>query len=516
MSMFSSTKAFLPQTFRATSRSMPKRVGRTSPLTFWAVLCFAAFCGMTIPIAGFLVPILIGVLAVCVAVLAMSPLAIIWLMLVLVFLVVGQLTFFLGIKSAFWVPYLLLLLILIKVLMEQLRFKDRVETPLGSSTTSVLIILSCLFFCMSALANKTDYTSIFVAAKNYIFPWFLSMLVVFTVQRTDDLRRIWKFMLWVVVLQLPFAMPQRFYFAKHNGASWDAVVGTFGGNFLRGGASGGMAIFLVFGIVLAASLFRRKQIGWKMLVGVVVAGLATVALAEVKIFFILMPLSFVLLFRKSILLHPIRAIGVGMLGALLLGLVLVVYQQTYSEKIRETRTLEGLVGYIFKAESNPYFFNPQTRELSRIGAILMWERYNNANDTRFYIGYGPAASRESQTLGTGVAARKFPFTLTTSTASTMLWDVGLIGYGLMLVTLLAGGITAFRLARHVPPLEAAALDSIGVMLLLNLPLSWYNRDLIDTPATQILFAFWIGYLLLCRKQYFMPVNINREITKRAP
>ncbi|MGZ5017292.1 MAG: hypothetical protein ACXV8U_16070 [Methylobacter sp.] len=486
---------------RATSESLAQQSDRAAILKILVMLAFAGFCGLVIPFQGVLVPAIVGALALSILVLALSPVAIVWLMLVLVLLVVGQFTFFIGIRQAFWVPYLLLLLITIKLLLEKLRFISRFVATPSFSTTSILIVLFCLFFCLSAVINKTDFASIGVAAKNYVFPWFLTMLVASTIQYTEDLQRIWRFMLWVAVLQLPFAVPEHFYYAKRVGASWDAVVGSFGGNFMTGGASGAMAIFLVFGIVLATSLFRRNQISWKMLALVVLTALATIALAEVKVFFICLPLGFIFLFRKRIFTSPLESLGVGMLVVALLSVILFAYQQTYSDKVGKEMSLEDTINFALYVESDPYFFNPETREVSRIGAILMWNRYNNTNDDRFYIGHGPAASRESETIGIGVAARKYPFMLTTSTASSMLWDVGLCGYIILLGTLLAASITAFRLTRYTPPVEAAALDSIGVMLLLNIPLTLYNRDLIESTVTQVLVAFWIGYVLLSRKKF---------------
>jgi hypothetical protein len=59
-------------------------------------------------------------------------------------------------------------------------------------------------------------------------------------------------------------------------------------------------------------------------------------------------------------------------------------------------------------------------------------------------------------------------------------------------------------------MDAAVLDSIGVMLLLNVPLSLYNRDLIESPATQVLVAFWIGYVLLFRKTLRVTARTSRE------
>lgn len=507
----------LPRNFPGVvSKRLARRSDWVEPLAILAMLVFAGICGLTIPFVGILVPALVGALVLCVLVLALPPIAIVWLMLVLVLLVVGQCTFFLGIRQAFWLPYLLLLLIAIKLVLEKLRSTNRAAIAPGLSMVSPLILVFCLFFCLSAWINETDWASIGVAAKNYVFPWFLTVLVASTIQRPEDLQGIWKFILWVVILQLPFAIPEHFIFAKRAGASWDAVVGTFGGNYLTGGASGALAIFLAFGIVLAASLFRRNQIGGKMLTLVVLSVLATTALAEIKIFFICVPLGLILLFRKSILTHFLKSLGVGMLVALLLGVILFAYQQTYSEESGEKMSLDDTVNYALYVESNPYFFNPQTGELSRIGAILMWKRYNNMNDYPFYIGHGPAASRESETIGNGILTRQYPFNLATSSASVTLWDIGLIGYVLLLATLLAAGISALRLVRHASPMEAAVLDSIGVMLLLNLPLSLYNVDLINSTAPQVLIALWVGYVLLCRKSFLISMRAPTDISRITP
>lgn len=478
-----------------------KKVDWTATLTILTTLLTAAVCGYAIPILGFLVPAVISAMVLCLIVLALPAHIVVMLMIVLVLLIVGQLTYFLGIQQASWLPYLLLLLIACKVLIERLRFTNRVDRKLPLSSISIAIGFFCLSFFLSGVVNQTDFASLGVAAKNYIFPWFMTVLIASAIQQTSHLRGTWKFMLWMVVAQVPFAVAQHFYFAtlRAGDNGLDAVVGSFGGSIYSGGASGAMAVFLVFGIVLAAALFQGKQISWKILTAIVAAACATVALAEVKIFFVTLPLGLILLFRWKLITNPARTIGYGMVGVALFVSLLFVYQQTSSSTLNNSSSMEWYVNHALDSESDPYAFNPLTKELSRIGAVLMWFRHNDPSDPRFYVGNGPAASRESQTLGSGIAARKYAFTLTTSTTSTLLWDIGLLGYLVYCSLLLVAGLSALRIAPEAPPGEKAALESIGVMLLLALPLGLYNRDLIDSSAMQTLVAFWIGYVLLCRK-----------------
>lgn len=467
-----------------------------------AWLLLALLCGAALPLLGVLVPAAFLALGVVLAVFLFSPLALIGSLLGLSFLVVGQLTFFAGVSQAVWLPYLLLVLISVKCLMEAFR-PQAAPVRLPTSAPGALLLLFLLVFAASAVVNRVGPLPLLVAAKNYLFPWFLTLLMLQTLVAPEALRRVWLFFLWLVPLQLPFALVQHFVFARLPGASWDAVVGTFGGNFLRGGGSGGMAICVGFGLLLALALRRAGQIGRGLLLTVWLSGLATIALAEVKIFFLMLPVGLVLLLRRELLRHPLRALSGLLGGLLLLGAVGWVYQQVYSETLNRTRTVEGLLDYAFQAESDPYLFNPVTRELSRSGALLMWARYNDLDDHRAWLGHGPAASRESATLGQGGLTRKYPFTLTTSTASTLLWDTGLAGLGAFLLVCASAGLVALRLARRRErdgqAWQAATLEAAGVMLLLELPLAFYNRDAIDVPARQVLLAFLLGHVLMCRR-----------------
>lgn len=466
---------------------------------FWllAAMFVAVVCGMAVPIFGVIVPALVSAVVVSLVVLAASPLVIVWMMMILVYLVVGQLTFFAGISQAAWLPYLALLLIALKYLMEQFGRKAAASNARQKSALPVLLLLFALFFFASAYLNKSGLSSTGVAAKNYVFPWFLTLLVWQCIKSAEDFRSLWRFMLWLVVIQVPFALVQHFYFAKHNGASWDAVVGTFGGNFLRGGASGAMAVFIAFALLLAAALYRSKQLKFANMALLWIAGLTTIALAEVKVFFLLLPLGLILLFRRELIAKPIQSFLFGSAFSFLLLGVVWVYQQTYSETLRGVDTTAGLLEYSVGAEKDPYFFNPITKETTRASAIWLWNLHNRLDDHHYYIGHGAAASRASATLGQGAAAKKYPFTLTTSSASTMLWDGGLVSLALFCSCLLAAGLGSLRLARRMAMFENATLEALGVTCLLNIPLLFYNRDAIDGASTQTLLAFFFGYYLLC-------------------
>ncbi|MCX7092174.1 MAG: flippase [Methylobacter sp.] len=377
--------------------------------------------------------------------------------------------------------------------------KNRIAA-LNFNSVSVAIALFCCFFAWSAWANKTDLASLEIAARHYLFLWLLTLLFAAVIQRSVSTQRFCKLMLAALVVQVSGLILQQCYLAKGNGADWNTLVGSVSKSFLAGGFSGSALILPVFGIILAVSLFKYKRIGFKMLVLVVLAASATVAPTELNVISIVLLLGLVLLFYKNILISPLKFVGGSLFVAMLLGSALLAHRQLYSERHNEPISLEGFIDYAAVLVTKPYFLSSGISELPPLNANPIRQR-SGINDYRFYIGHGPAANH-----GTAGTDQPASFTPGASTASTMLWDLGLLGYALFLGMLSACAITALRLARHVPPMEAAALDSIGVMLLLNLPLSVYNHDLIDSPVTQILLAFCMGYTLSCKKKFSVSVN----------
>jgi hypothetical protein len=434
------------------------------------------------------------------AIFVMTPVNVLWTLMVTVFLIIGQLHYFANIQQAYWLPYLMIIPVAFRAVIAK-KSGDFQFRKSHLSLVAILIILFSISFVLSAALNLTNFALTIVATKNYILPWFLSLFIFRLFSTAIELRAIWIFLLSIVCVQPIFVIPQNFIFAKMRGddVGWDSVVGSFGGDMLGGGNSGAMAIYLVFGLLLALSLIRRDCISSRFFWTVVGCSLISIALAEVKVFFLLLPIGIALLFRTEFIKRPIYAIGVILATVILISGLGVVYSNNYSESIAGTDSAEGLIDYVFFAEGDPYFFNPITREVSRVGAILLWAQANAGDSFATYFGQGPYSSRESQTLGDGIAQMQHGFSLSTSAASSMLWEVGVIGVSLFAGILTSAGTLALSLSKKSIGFEAGALESTGVMLLLCVPLMFYNRDLIDTPAVQILIGFWIGYILLCNK-----------------
>ena len=160
--------------------------------------------------------------------------------------------------------------------------------------------------------------------------WGLFFLLVVSSITFESLERVWKGLLVIAVLQLPFALYQRLfevprrYYAK-GATALDAIVGTFPGS-ADGGANGSLAMFCVFSMALALALWRNKVLGSGATFVVVTATLISIALGEVKVILVFFPLAFMVMNRKEIVRRPLHFLGTGAIVLAILGGVLSIYR----------------------------------------------------------------------------------------------------------------------------------------------------------------------------------------------
>lgn len=442
-----------------------------------------------------------------------------WLLFIVALLIVGLLDFFAYFQRAFWVPFLMGMVLMVKVPLELLRVGNQ-NVRYARQIPMFLIALYLFFalFLFSGVLNETSALSMLVASKNYLFAWSIMFLIGLGAVSERSLENLWRFFLWVGVLQFPFAAIQRVFFAsgRFGGLNWDVVVGTFGGNPDGGGASGAMALYLVFAMLLASSLYSAKRISGVFHWTVLACALGTIALAEVKVVFLILPIGYMLLFRKQIPHNLGRTLLAGTLLLMALAGVFHIYRTTmYGDDLTAKHSVSRLED-LFSGESNIDYYNPRTREVSRIGALVRWRAFNPLSEpVPFLFGHGPGEAHESRTIGIGKLVRNYPFSLSTSTASRLLWELGLIGYATFALVLLAGALSAERAARNdsIPEAHQLILRANGAVLLLLASMTIYNLDAIESAPIQFLIAAMIGHLLFLARKYSAGFN---SIVSGAP
>lgn len=427
-------------------------------------------------------------------------------LLLLSFVVVGLAMYYLRINQAAWLPYALCMFLWLKLPLDALTVRR--ERADASATTTPVFLLALYFFfgvcVISSLINQTPLINVLVGAKNFIFVWVVAFLVgsVDTSQRY--LRIAWISVLWLAILQAPFTVAQHFQSRGRVGGaapSWDAVVGTFGGDPQGGGASGSMAIFLAIAIGLAVSFLKHRAA--PALLCWVAIGAASIAIlmAETKVFFLLLPVMLIVVLARGLRTRPFLVASIATASTLVLAGIGLFYAQTYhqsAQSLSRGGDARAYYDYVAGLDTDPDFVNRRTGEVSRLGAPLLWlKQAGQASGGSHVFGFGMTASRASETIGYGAAARQFQFALTTSALTVLLWDVGALGALAFVTMVCLSGLRAWRLGgdSSLPPFDQASMEATAGAFCVAIPCMLYNDALVNGPSLQIFFAFLLGYVL---------------------
>lgn len=467
----------------------------------------AALGGLIVGIGG--TQIGIGVIgAVLVAASFFIPLNIaFWALVIATLVLVGPIQYFGRVDKVFWLPYVAGFLLLGRAVLSVL-FSPRGKHPERRMPTAMeaLMTLVAVTLFASSLLNLSPIEQILLASKEYFFLWGAGVVIIGRIVSARSLDRLWAWMPWFLLLQLPTVLYQRFIIATNRAgaASWDAVVGLFGGDPDGGGASGSMAMCAVIAIAFAITHWRRGLMpGWKaLLTGAL--GLATIMCAEVKVAVILIPVAVFMIYGTGILKRPLRSLAMLSLGVVASVAVVAVYQMQFTPTATKAgRSLDAYVTDAIEKNTQVDYVDPLTFQMGRIGALTFWWKEQRADEPlQILIGNGIGASRMG--MFKGEVARRYGFDIERSTAAIMLWEAGLIGLIVLGGGLFAGARRAFRLARQSQiPEDAAVLQALGVgltIVLLTLP---YGPDFIRVPQFQL-----FSILMLAR------VAITPQITSQ--
>jgi hypothetical protein len=442
--------------------------------------------------------------------LAFAPIRfVVAIFLFLTFVVAGPLVSLAHIEQAGWIPYLFAFVLLLRVPMEWYHtsktggrsgfHREKAISPVVGAIGWYFVIV-----LVSVLTNLPSPTQVLVGAKAYLFIWGFFFLLAASSISPEMLERIWKSVLIVAILQVPFALYQRLFEASRRQAAGtgvealDAIVGTFPGTE-AGGASGSLAVFCVFAAALALSLRRNKALGDGVTALVVVACLLLLGLGETKIIVVLFPLAFLVMNRGEVFRRPLYFLGMGVIIIAILGGILALYAQQWRPG-RQFSTLEYLTS------SAEYVANPNAAKadghVGRTAALSIWYSDGRGTPQTLLFGYGPAASQASsagKTTGV-IAARYAPLKINSTTAAAMLWDIGVLGLIAFLAIPLAAFFQGLRLCSlaQIPAFHRSAIEASALMMAFAGVLVPYDKSLLFVPQLQVIFLLALFQIVYWR------------------
>ncbi len=438
------------------------------------------------------------------------PVWIVWTVLALGLLVVGVLPIYdarLDSKAGWAVSILGFMLMLLAL------FKA-ITTPDARKYTPAFVWLLLGFFVYAVLNSLIQWHSPeeFIGGfKRYFQTW--GLLFALCWMAFDELRlQRWRvFFIIAALIQLPFAIYELIVLVplrKGMQSSLpemvpiDAVAGTFGSTIYGGGNSGEMASFLV--IISAFLLVRRmeKTLPAGRLVLLIPWVLAPLFLGETKAVIIMLPLMFLVLFRRELLFRPV--FGLMVLLVCILLMVCAGYAYLNIMQMSMDKVLADTIDYNLNKKSYS-----SINYLNRTTVLTFWANHQGAHDPVSFV-FGNGLGSSHQGTGGHIDIRYPRYGIGMTAALTLLWDTGVFGCSLFAAVFAMAWQAAGRLFRESTEAMVRA-DATAIQAALSLFIFhiFYRLELLENVSFQIVLAAVLGYLAWLHRRHAASMDRNR-------
>jgi hypothetical protein len=432
----------------------------------------AVFFGLLASTAN---PILVGLGAGLLvgAMLLAKPVWNIWLLLLTGLLVVGVLPIWVeGLAGkAVWGVSVLGFVLLLRALFQV------VADPQARRATPAFVwvgLIFLLYTLINTLAHWPEAYQAFSGFKRYFQVIGLMFALAWLTIDERSVTHWRKLFVFVALIQLPWAayeliklVPIRegLAYAYPGIVPIDVVAGTFGANMTSGGANAEMATFLIIMLLFLLARLRSGALPKGRLLWLAPIILAPLFMGETKAVVVLLPLAFLTLYRRELLVRPHFAL-VGLLAGALLTVAAGYAYLTLTKKTLEAQVAETLSYNVYEKGYGGYALNRTT-------VLSFWAERQGLHDPAGAVfGHGLGSAHDATG---GHVARRYPgYGIGLTAASTLLWEQGVFGTALFLAML----ALAWRAAGRV---QKAAREA------------WVKADAAAIQAALPLFAFFLIY-----------------------
>lgn len=390
-----------------------------------------------------------------------------------------------GLDKVSWAISMMAFLLFLPALMRLLRYP---QMP-AFAWLALLFIMETVF---SALLERHSLGEYIIGFKRYFQASGLMLALAVLAFSRKDFDRWLKLLFGIALLQLPFAVYERFVLVPMRGNSpeaMDVVAGTLGASIVGGSPNSVMALFVLVAFAFVFMRWRAGALpGWKCLFAGALL-LAPLGLGETKIVVVMIPLIGMVLLRREFIRNPIRYLPLLAAFAMLTFLAAYVYvfwilDSTFYEVVSTSlRYNTGEQGY-----GNMY--------LNRTTVVTFWWSLQGLHDPLgFLFGHGLGSSYGF--LGnTGHIAAHYPMHgIGLTTISTLLWDTGAVGFALYVAVFASAWLAANRLLKSStdPVLRGDVLaiqSAIAQFALFML----YSDSQVNLISMELIVASVLGYL----------------------
>jgi hypothetical protein len=423
------------------------------------------------------------------------------------FFIAGIVRYFASTNSIANLAPALLILLIFKAIFEHgniprvrcVQLKDGV--PYGQ------VLYAYAFFLIIVIASAFGHSviglALIFALKIYLPLAGVLIMAVVSQSFQQSMFKLWNLLLAIAAVQVPFVVYQHFFVAsarssQAGGPTWDSVVGTMGGNPDGGGSSGALAIFLALCLIYLINLVRLRllRISFAAILGLLI--FAGIALAEVKIVFVLLPLGMIAIFWSELRREPVKAFLILSFGIFSTLAVLLIYQYVFWQS---SQLLGSDISYNLSRSLeymlDPDYFHATTGEVGRLAGLLLWWKDAWNDPVTAIFGHGPGASRLNNLFIGDIARHYFPFSVDSTALAALLWDFGIAGAAIYFTMFIAGIRLGMRRLKNVTSERDAACVHTAMIGIVFLAFSAiYNKDILYLPQMSLLLGLCLATVLM--------------------
>lgn len=315
----------------------------------------------------------------------------------------------------------------------------------------------------------------------------------------SQIKQWWTFLIVLALIQLPFALYQRVVLVPAREGMpgvvpIDIVVGTMEGTLTGAGSSSVMVLFLLFMFSYVISAFRERILGARAFALMLVLIATPFALGEVNLIVVLLPLVFLAVFFDLVRRRPFlwlagMALTIPMLVAL--GWLYLEFQAEASSLPLDLKLAEVL-SYNF-GDIGYYGYG-----LNRSSVYPYWASHQSWSDPlSALIGNGLGSSFGSiiETNPGHLDSAHAGMFIGLTAASSLLWDLGIVGFILFVALFVSAAKYAYRLSREARPgFDRAFCRTLHAMSLMLIVMFFYSDAAISLPSQESLTALTLGLI----------------------
>lgn len=423
---------------------------------------------------------------------------------VLVFALVvsGVAEYYFGFGQANWLASAMALLLLAAALFKVSSVVKCGRLRAPSIFPIVVTYLAALL--LGSFIAGLSLTQFVVGMRNYL-PFVGVLLACRYLANEEVMKRIPYLLVAIGLLQLPFCLHQALFVApvrQHSfsaiGGAAESIVGTFGGNPFGGGYTGEMAVFVLLTSCIALAVPAHIGVKRWLLRAMPLVAVGCVGLAETKIVFILAPVVVGFVLLEDVVASPRRFLTMGVGCVCFLAVLAGIYA------VRYWSASDGEFWHAFTYSFDPNFM-VDAQHRGRVGALVHWWDQNvvTLDFLHTAFGYGVASTLEaSRVLGEGNAVHMFGFGLDAHAANKLLWDSGVLGFGLFCWIIGRTALNAQRLvsAGELNDVEVGMLKVVRAGMIAFAAMLPYQVAMVGGAPMQALFWLFVGYAEYCRKE----------------